>query len=382
MAQWKNGCGVARVEKAAAAAAAAAERGKKRKGRDTGAREAAAAARPAAAKKRRRVHAERAASPSAGGDGGDGGARRKREDEVAEQEEEEEDEEAEPEDVKEEEEEEEEEKEEETEEVGGVADEHSAALRDDAEEAAAHAADAARANASGGSAGGAAPFAVEQEGEKKDAAPGARPGGRKRFSDFDLDTRLLRALAKLGMAEPTPVQAEAVPIALKGKDVLARAKTGSGKTAAYSLPVLQKILAAKETSVAAAPATRALILIPTKELAEQVTAHINSLATYCSKQIKVVNIAANVPVQLQQPLLAERPDIVVSTPSRAVSHLDAGFLVLSDLQSVVVDEADLVLSYGYEEDVRKIATTYLPRIYQSFLMSATVTEDVEGLKGM
>ncbi|CAG8818016.1 7984_t:CDS:10, partial [Cetraspora pellucida] len=209
----------------------------------------------------------------------------------------------------------------------------------------------------------------------------------------ELDPRISRALSKLNFHKPTLIQAEAIPLALAGKDILARAKTGSGKTAAYCLPVIQKILIVKEarhldnTQHDAIPETssdraaiRSLILVPTRELAEQVTKHINSFLIYCSKEIKVVNIANTTPVQLQRPILSELPDIIVATPSRALAHLESQNIVVRDtLDSLVIDEADLVLSYGYEDDIQKILT-HLPKIFQCFLMSATLTKNVEDLK--
>ncbi|CAG8588225.1 11046_t:CDS:10, partial [Gigaspora rosea] len=213
----------------------------------------------------------------------------------------------------------------------------------------------------------------------------------------ELDPRISRALSKLNFHKPTLIQAEAIPLALAGKDILARAKTGSGKTAAYCLPVIQKILTIKEANFVktdfiefnykAIPETspdraaiRSLILVPTRELAEQVTKHINDFLIYCSKEIKVVNIANTTPVQLQRPILSELPDIIVATPSRALAHLDSQNIVVHDtLDSLVIDEADLVLSYGYEVDIQKILT-HLPKIFQCFLMSATLTKNVENLK--
>ncbi|KAH8553639.1 P-loop containing nucleoside triphosphate hydrolase protein [Umbelopsis sp. PMI_123] len=203
------------------------------------------------------------------------------------------------------------------------------------------------------------------------------------FSSFDLDARLVRALAKLKFTSPTLVQAKAIPLALKGVDILARARTGSGKTAAYSLPVIQNVLQLKEAfndTDEARQAIRALILVPTRELAEQVTDNIKKLLLYCSQDIKVANIAGNIAPQFQKPILAELPDIVVATPSKALAHLEAQNMVLKmSLENLVIDEADLVLSFGYSDDVRKILT-YLPKIHRSFLMSATLTKDVDELK--
>ncbi|RCH92056.1 ATP-dependent DNA/RNA helicase [Rhizopus stolonifer] len=201
------------------------------------------------------------------------------------------------------------------------------------------------------------------------------------FAAFDFDPRLARAIAQLDFTRPTPIQSQGIPLALAGKDILARARTGSGKTAAYAMPIVQKILAIKQ-DLEAKPAIRALILVPTRELAEQVTNHLNKLLVYANQLVKVVNLAGQMSAQLQRPLLAEQPDIIVSTPSRALTHLEANNMTLKDsLENLVIDEADLVLSFGYEEDVRKILT-HLPKIYQSFLMSATFTKEIEQLTAL
>ncbi|CAO3665396.1 unnamed protein product [Rhizopus stolonifer] len=146
------------------------------------------------------------------------------------------------------------------------------------------------------------------------------------FAAFDFDPQLSKAIAQLDFSRPTPVQAQAIPLALAGKDILARARTGSGKTAAYALPIVQKILLQKESST---QAIKALILVPTRELAEQVTTHINKLLTY-SPSVKVVNLAGTMSAQLQRPLLLENPDILVSTPSKALIHLEAGNMTLNN----------------------------------------------------
>ncbi|KAJ7791648.1 P-loop containing nucleoside triphosphate hydrolase protein [Mycena olivaceomarginata] len=204
------------------------------------------------------------------------------------------------------------------------------------------------------------------------------------FASFShiLDTRILRALADMGFARPTLVQAKAIPLALESRDILARARTGSGKTAAYCVPVVQKILSAK-SSADAAQATRALILVPTRELSEQVSAYLKGLLAYCEDDVAISNVAAGTTTHLQRTLLSDKPDIVIATPSRALALMQSKALIVSSLESLVIDEADLILSYGHDEDVRQIFSgAFLPKVYQSFLMSATMTEDVEMLKGL
>ncbi|KIK63377.1 hypothetical protein GYMLUDRAFT_72075 [Collybiopsis luxurians FD-317 M1] len=207
------------------------------------------------------------------------------------------------------------------------------------------------------------------------------------FSSFShlLDARILRALADMGFARPTLVQAKAIPLALESKDILARARTGSGKTAAYCIPVLQKILTAKSAMDLNNPsrqATRALILVPTRELSEQVTSYLKDLCKYC-EDVSIANAAGATSNHLQRTLLADKPDVVIATPARALGLFQSKALIATHLDSLIIDEADLVLSYGHDNDIRQIFSgAYLPKVYQSFLMSATMTEDVEMLKGL
>ncbi|ELU13728.1 hypothetical protein CAPTEDRAFT_150704 [Capitella teleta] len=200
------------------------------------------------------------------------------------------------------------------------------------------------------------------------------------FHEMGLDDRILKAVAKLGWMHPTLIQEKAIPLALNGKDILARARTGSGKTAAYVIPVLQKILSSKLT--ASEQCIRALILTPTRELCNQVSKNIAELCLSCSREVSTIDISGQMSLESQKPMLAEKPDIVVSTPSRILLHLQAGTLSLKEsLEFLVIDEADLVFSFGYESDLQAIKS-YLPRIYQAFLMSATLSEDVKSLKSM
>lgn len=200
------------------------------------------------------------------------------------------------------------------------------------------------------------------------------------FHEMGLDDRLLKAISKLGWKSPTPIQERAIPLALEGKDILARARTGSGKTAAFSIPVIQKILASKLS--AKEQCVKAVILTPTKELCSQAYRNILELTSCCSREVRCVDISPQVPLPTQRPMLTEKPDIVVGTPSRLLAHILAGNLSLNNsLEMIVIDEADLVFSFGYEENVRALLT-HMPKIYQAFLMSATLGEDVKALKKM
>ncbi|SPN98512.1 probable ATP-dependent RNA helicase dbp9 [Cephalotrichum gorgonifer] len=199
------------------------------------------------------------------------------------------------------------------------------------------------------------------------------------FSDLGLDPRLIQAIAQEKYREPTLVQCKAIPLALEGKDVLAKAKTGSGKTAAYILPVLQAILKRKQSN--SSPFTSALILVPTRELADQVHKVIESLTAFCAKDIQAIKLSDKVSDAVQRSLLSNSPDIVVSTPSRAWTNINSSALSLEKLSHIVLDEADLVLSYGYEEDLNNVAKK-LPKGVQTILMSATLTTEVDTLKGI
>ncbi|XP_015260363.1 PREDICTED: probable ATP-dependent RNA helicase DDX56 [Cyprinodon variegatus] len=201
---------------------------------------------------------------------------------------------------------------------------------------------------------------------------------RLQFHEMGLDDRLLKAVADLGWSQPTLIQEKAIPLALEGKDLLARARTGSGKTAAYAIPIIQRILASKQS--VRVQDVRALILVPTKELGQQVQSMIRQLTSCCSRDVRVADISGKADVSTQRPILMEKPDVVVGTPSRVLAHLKAQNLVLhSSLEMLVVDEADLVFSFGFESDLKNLLC-HLPKIYQSFLMSATFNEDVQALK--
>nr|PNR26174.1 hypothetical protein PHYPA_030748 [Physcomitrium patens] len=229
--------------------------------------------------------------------------------------------------------------------------------------------------------------------ELKLAAEGgqaAHPGGTKGphdddeeedvgFEEMGLDARLLRALSKKGLSYPTPVQAKAMPLILEGKDVVARAKTGSGKTLSYLLPLVHKLLA--EGGSKKGP--RAMVLVPTRELCQQVYDEATSLAEYCGATLRVVQLATTMSTATMKMSLARVPDILVATPARIAACISQNVIqpaVLEEsLAMLVLDEADLLFSYGYEEDLRSLAV-YVPRKCQCLLMSATASPDVDKLK--
>ncbi|KAL3471926.1 P-loop containing nucleoside triphosphate hydrolase protein [Aspergillus californicus] len=200
------------------------------------------------------------------------------------------------------------------------------------------------------------------------------------FESLNLDPRLRQALVKEKFSKPTPVQAKAIPLALEGKDILARAKTGSGKTAAFVLPILQTILQKKATNPSL-KATTGLILVPTRELAEQVQKVVATFAAFCGKDVRSVNLTQKVSDAVQRSMLADYPDVVVATPARVIANLGTSALSLENLTHLVIDEADLVLSYGYEDDINSLSKA-VPRGVQTFLMSATLTAEVDTLTSL
>lgn len=202
------------------------------------------------------------------------------------------------------------------------------------------------------------------------------------WDSFGLDARILQALDHLGFKHPTLIQSSALPLALEEKrDIIAKSSTGSGKTAAYCIPILQNLLAAEEL----AKCVKSIILVPTRELSNQVTQFLEKLVVYCNRKVTAVNLSLNVADSVLQSLLASKPDILVATPAKLVQvlqdNVDSNLIDLSKVRSLVIDEVDLVLSYGYMDDLQQLES-YLPvkTSLQTFLMSATVNDDLEQLK--
>ncbi|KGN48639.1 DEAD-box ATP-dependent RNA helicase 16 [Cucumis sativus] len=211
----------------------------------------------------------------------------------------------------------------------------------------------------------------EKEGEEEELS----------FEELGLDPRLVRALIKKEIQKPTPIQHVAIPLILEGKDVVARAKTGSGKTFAYLLPLLQKLFTGSSTKKKSGPS--AVVLVPTRELSQQVYKEISSLIETCRVQVKVAQLTSSMSHSDLRTALAGPPDIIVATPACIPKCLSAGVLqptsINESLEILVLDEADLLLSYGYEDDIKAFAA-HVPRSCQCLLMSATSSEDVEKLK--
>ncbi|KAJ6623363.1 putative ATP-dependent RNA helicase DDX56 [Pseudolycoriella hygida] len=198
------------------------------------------------------------------------------------------------------------------------------------------------------------------------------------FDQMELDDRILKAIAKLCWKTPTIIQEKAIPLLLEGKDVLVRARTGSGKTAAFAIPVIQKVLNSKIS--ATQQQTSALILAPSKELCRQIHSVFEALTNKCQKIVQSIDLSYYTNETTQKQLLSKHPDVVISTPGKILAHLKNGNIALKNsLETLVIDEADLVFSFGFENDLKGIVD-YLPSIYQAILASATLSEDVSSLK--
>lgn len=189
------------------------------------------------------------------------------------------------------------------------------------------------------------------------------------FSDLALRAELLQSLTELGYEEPTPIQAEAIPPLLLGADLLGQAATGTGKTAAFALPLLQRIKLG-----GARP--RALVLVPTRELATQVSEAIHRYGRHLGA--RVLPVYGGAPIVRQMKTLERGVDVVVATPGRAIDHLTRRTLNLKELQVVVLDEADEMLDMGFAEDIETILDR-TPATRQTVLFSATMPPRIKHL---
>jgi ATP-independent RNA helicase DbpA len=192
------------------------------------------------------------------------------------------------------------------------------------------------------------------------------------FSTLPLPEPVLANLQRLGYEHMTPIQAASLPLALAGKDLIAQAKTGSGKTAAFALPLLARLDARRF-------AVQALVLCPTRELAEQVSQEIRRLAR-AEDNVKVLTLCGGATMRPQLASLAHGAHVVVGTPGRILDHLGRESLVLDGLQTLVLDEADRMLDMGFAEDIAAIVQRCPPTAKrQTLLFSATYPDDVAAL---
>ena len=197
------------------------------------------------------------------------------------------------------------------------------------------------------------------------------------FDTLNLPAAMLANLQQLGYVGMTPIQAASLPLALAGHDLIGQARTGSGKTAAYALVLLDRLTRRRSEDSAGPPAVQALVLCPTRELAEQVTQEIRRLAR-AEENIKALTLCGGSALRPQQQSLAHGAHVVVGTPGRVLDHLQRGSLSLDTLQTLVLDEADRMLDMGFLDDIATIARQ-APKDRQTLLFSATYPDDIARL---
>ena len=207
----------------------------------------------------------------------------------------------------------------------------------------------------------------------EEAAPAVAP----RFDTLPLDPKLLRAVADQGYLSMTPIQAKAIPIVLAGKDVMGAAQTGTGKTAAFSIPLLQKMLAHENPSMSPARhPVRALVLAPTRELADQVANNVKAYSKHTKLRSAVV--FGGIDMKPQTVELKAGVEVLIATPGRLLDHIEAKNCVLNQVEYVVLDEADRMLDIGFLPDLQRILS-YLPKERQTLLFSATFSPEIKRL---
>ena len=190
-----------------------------------------------------------------------------------------------------------------------------------------------------------------------------------RFEEFNISEEILKAINNLGYENPSEVQAAVIPIALEGKDIIVRAQTGSGKTAAFAIPLCENI-DIEETE------PQALILSPTRELALQVSQDITQIGRY--KKIRAIAVFGKQPIEMQKKQLKQRVHVVVGTPGRTLDHIERGSINLNKVKYLILDEADEMLSMGFIEQVEAVIKA-VPKNRVTMLFSATIPESIEAI---
>ena len=193
--------------------------------------------------------------------------------------------------------------------------------------------------------------------------------GSARFGELEVHPDVARAIADLGFMAPTPVQEQTIPALRSGRDLLAQAQTGTGKTAAFAIPIIERVDPQEKRP-------QALIVVPTRELCTQVTREFGALGKY--RQAHEVAVYGGVPYGPQERALARGAQIVVGTPGRLLDHIQRGTLKLDGIRVVILDEADRLLDMGFAPDVRRLLRLVPPR-RQTALFSATLTGEVKDL---
>ena len=194
-----------------------------------------------------------------------------------------------------------------------------------------------------------------------------------KFTELNLDEQLLEAISYMGFETATPIQAQAIPLILDNRDILACAQTGTGKTGAFVLPILNKLVGKEDSNI------DTLIIVPTRELAIQIEQQIQGLSYFVSVGSKAVyGGGGGKDFDLQKEALKNGTDIVVATPGKLLSHLKLGYVNFDHVKHLILDEADRMLDMGFIDDLKKIIS-YLPKKHQTLMFSATMAKSLDQL---
>jgi superfamily II DNA/RNA helicase len=193
-----------------------------------------------------------------------------------------------------------------------------------------------------------------------------------KFEEFKMNEHLMEALSYMGFDEATPIQEQAIPVIMDGKDLIASAQTGTGKTAAFLLPILNKLTDKHDT-------LNTLIIVPTRELAIQIDQQIEGFSYFTNvTSLSVYGGGEGQDWETQKKALTQGAEIIVATPGKLISHLNMGYVNFSHLEHLILDEADRMLDMGFNEDIQKIMT-YLPTKRQTLMFSATMPPKIREL---
>ena len=188
-----------------------------------------------------------------------------------------------------------------------------------------------------------------------------------RFDELDLYPQILRAIQEMGFEETTPIQSKAIPVVMEGVDVIGQAQTGTGKTAAFGIPLLMKVNPRNKK-------TQAIVLCPTRELAIQVAEEVRSLAKYMHG-VKVLPVYGGQDIVKQIRSLKGGAQIIIGTPGRVMDHLRRKTIKCEEVNTIVLDEADEMLNMGFREDIETVLE-YIPEERQTVLFSATMPKPI------
>ena len=195
------------------------------------------------------------------------------------------------------------------------------------------------------------------------------------FKEFGFDSRLLEGIEATGYTTATPIQEKVIPLILEGKDIIASAQTGTGKTAAFLLPIVNKLLTMEHGE----HHINALVIVPTRELAVQISQNMEGLSYFTNiSSIAVYGGGDGTSFNTEKQALSHGADLVICTPGRMITHLNMGYVKLDGLKYLILDEADRMLDMGFNDDIMKIIS-YLPKKRQNLLFSATMPNSIRDL---